>query len=55
MINSNISFLQLVLIGRAQKNAKHGADDKAKNLIEAMRDTMTLRENTRPDLFETIR
>jgi hypothetical protein len=45
----------LVLIGRAQKNAKHGADDKAINLIEAMRDTMTLRESTRPDLFKTIR
>ncbi len=42
-------------IGRAQKNAKHGADDKAKNLMEAMHEKMTLRETTRPVLFKTIR
>jgi len=42
-------------IGRAQKNAKHGADDKAKNLMEAMHEKMTLRETTRPLLFKTIR
>jgi hypothetical protein len=42
-------------IGRAQKNAKHGADDKAKNLMEAMHEKMTLRESTRPHLFKTIR
>ncbi|CAF4161971.1 unnamed protein product, partial [Rotaria sordida] len=40
---------------RAQKNAKHGADDKAKNLMEAMHEKMTLRETTRPLLFKTIR
>ncbi|CAF1624339.1 unnamed protein product [Adineta steineri] len=40
---------------RAQKNAKHGADDKAKNLMEAMHEKMTLRETTRPYLFKTIR
>jgi hypothetical protein len=44
-----------IFIGRAQKNAKHGADDKAKNLMEAMHEKMTLRENTRPLLFKTIR
>ena len=42
-------------LGRAQKNAKHGADDKAKNLMEAMHEKMTLRESTRPVLFKTIR
>ena len=42
-------------LGRAQKNAKHGADDKAKNLMEAMHEKMTLRETTRPLLFKTIR
>ncbi|CAF2166572.1 unnamed protein product [Rotaria magnacalcarata] len=40
---------------RAQKNAKHGADDKAKTLMEAMHEKMTLRESTRPHLFKTIR
>jgi hypothetical protein len=45
----------VLFIGRAQKNAKHGADDKAKNLMEAMHEKMTLRESTRPHLFKTIR
>ncbi|CAF3326396.1 unnamed protein product [Rotaria sp. Silwood2] len=40
---------------RAQKNAKHGANDTATSLIEAMHEKMTLRESTRPDLFQTIR
>ncbi|CAF1355679.1 unnamed protein product [Adineta steineri] len=40
---------------RAQKNAKHGADDKANNLMAAMHEKMTLRESTRPHLFKTIR
>ncbi|CAF1340173.1 unnamed protein product [Adineta ricciae] len=40
---------------RAQKNAKHGADDKAKTLMEAMHEKMTHRESTRPHLFKTIR
>jgi protein unc-13 A/B/C len=43
------------VLGRAQKNAKHGADDKAKNLMEAMHEKMTLRESTRPHLFKSIR
>jgi len=42
-------------IGRAQKNAKHGAGDKAKILMEAVHDKMTLREGTRSHLFKTIR
>ena len=54
-----MSFFFLLLFdicsGRAQKNAKHGADDKAKNLMEAMHENMTLRESTRPILFKTIR
>ena len=49
------SSIILFIIGRAQKNAKHGADDKAKNLMEAMHEKMTLRESTRPHLFKTIR
>jgi hypothetical protein len=48
-------FLIYIYVGRAQKNAKHGADDKAKNLMEAMHEKMTLRESTRPVLFKTIR
>jgi protein unc-13 len=42
-------------IGRAQKNAKHGAGDKAKILMEAVHEKMTLREGTRSHLFKTIR
>ncbi len=54
---TNINTLRFfsIFIGRAQKNAKHGADDKAKNLMEAMHEKMTLRESTRPHLFKTIR
>lgn len=48
-------YVRLLLIGRAQKNAKHGADDKAKTLMEAMHEKMTLRESTRPHIFKTIR
>ena len=44
-----------IVLGRAQKNAKHGADDKAKNLMEAMHEKMSLRETTRPHLFKSIR
>ncbi|CAF3971832.1 unnamed protein product [Rotaria sordida] len=40
---------------RAQKDAKHGADDTAKHLMEAMYMNMTLRESTKPHLFKTIR
>ena len=52
MNNTNGLFF---FVGRAQKNVKHGADDKAKNLMEAMHEKMTLREGTRPHLFKTIR
>ena len=55
MTSIRINFLFDINIGRAQKNAKHGADDKAKNLMEAMHEKMTLRETTRPLLFKTIR
>ncbi|CAF3821595.1 unnamed protein product [Rotaria sp. Silwood1] len=40
---------------RAQKNAKHGANDTPRSLIEAIHEKMTLRESTRPHLFQTIR
>ncbi|CAF0782212.1 unnamed protein product [Didymodactylos carnosus] len=40
---------------RAQKNVKHGAEDKAKNLMEAMHEKMTVRERTKPAIFKTIR
>ncbi|CAF1267058.1 unnamed protein product, partial [Didymodactylos carnosus] len=40
---------------RAQKNVKHGAEDKAKTLMEAMHEKMTVRERTKPAIFKTIR
>jgi hypothetical protein len=54
-VHSYKYFVYYINTGRAQKNAKHGADDKAKNLMEAMHEKMTLRETTRPYLFKTIR
>jgi hypothetical protein len=50
-----LNGFSLLFTGRAQKNAKHGADDKAKNLMEAMHEKMTLRESTRPHIFKAIR
>lgn len=43
------------LLGSAEQNAKHGADDKVHIKINAMRDRMKTREKNKPEIFDTIR